>query len=162
MTDQQYIGGALRKNPDRNDAGYAVDACFHLYRIGNLQVMHVQNVITIIRDKSFAPDWSAAHLHYAPCDKFLCHRDDFDGERETSEHTDELGVVNNADKTPRRRGKNLFAGQCAAAAFYQLKVLVSFVGPVDIEVERRALIETDDFETTLFQKRGRGSRARAQ
>ena len=75
---QKNIGGPIRKQANRNDARNSVDAHFHINRIGNLEIVDIENVIAIIRNKTLAPDRVSTHLQHPPDDHFLRHWKHFD------------------------------------------------------------------------------------
>jgi hypothetical protein len=97
--------------------------------------VYVQDVIAVVGNKIFPPDGLAAHLRQLPRYVRLRHGKHLDRDRELAEHSNQLGVVDYADKFARSARKDLLARQGATAALHQLKVFVGFVGTVDIQVQ---------------------------
>ena len=76
--DKQHICGSSSKYANRNDTGNLVDTAFQLEWIADLEIMHIENVISVIGSEILAPNWLAAHFHQFSCNKSLCHRQYFD------------------------------------------------------------------------------------
>ena len=138
--DQQNICGPIREQANRNNAGNPVNAHFHVDRIGNLEIVDVENVIAVISNKALAPYRLSTHLQHASGDHFLCHWQHFDRQRKLSKHANQLRVVDDANEASGRRCEDLFASQRTTATFDQLQVLIAFIRSVYIEIDIAGLI----------------------
>ena len=83
------------------------------------------------------------------CLKFVCderggHGDDFDREREGAEVRDYFAGVGNDNEFFRGAGYDLFAEECAAAAFDEGEAGGDFVGSVDSDIDLGTGIEVGD------------------
>src|ERR1700680_4730961 len=59
-TDDQQIGGARGKQSDRDHPGDLIDARLHRHRIGDRQIMNVENVVAVVGGDPLTPHGSAA------------------------------------------------------------------------------------------------------
>src|SRR3984885_7980994 len=58
--DDQQIGGTLGEQSDRDPPGDLIDARLHRHRVGDQQVMHIEDVIAVIGGDSLTPHRPAA------------------------------------------------------------------------------------------------------
>ena len=103
--------------------------------------MNIKNVVAVVGHESLAPDRLRPQFEELASDEFLGHRQNFDWQREGSEHPYQLGVVDDADKSSGGARQDFFPRQCAAAALYELQTLVRFVGPIDVQVQIAGFIQ---------------------
>ena len=113
-----------------------VDFFFHRNRVGDLQTRDIQYVIAVVRDERsivfHTQHGTTAQRIELAGDETVCHRDDFDREREAAEHGDLLGFVRDADETVGCRSDDFFASQRTAATLDHGAGAGNFVGAVNI------------------------------
>src|SRR5690606_28298110 len=78
LADQQHIGAAMGEDPDRDDAGYLVEAGLHLEGIRNFQMMDVEDDVAVVGDEVLPPDRFSPRLDHLTGDERPCHRHDLD------------------------------------------------------------------------------------
>ncbi len=97
--------------------------------------MHVQNQVAVVGDKIVAPLWSSSELHQLTRYVAARHRNDFDRQRECSHDADKLARIGDADKLFAGSSDDFLARQCAAAALDQMKLMIGFIRPIDIDIQ---------------------------
>src|SRR5262245_60374916 len=105
--------------------------------------MDIENLVAVVRDDTFAPNRRAAEFYDLPSDIGTRHRDDFDGQRESSQGIYKLRIIDDADEFFGSGGDDLLASQCCAAAFDEMAIAGSFIRAIDIEIEIAARVEID-------------------
>ena len=75
-----------------------VERRFQRHRVGDGQVVHVEDAIAVICGDAFTQYGLAAECDDLPRHIGACHRDHLDRQREAAQHIDQFAVVHDADE----------------------------------------------------------------
>lgn len=131
-SQQKHIRPAQGKQTVGHHAHDVVQLRFQLDRLGNLQVVDVEDDVAVVGDKTVAVHRIAAQFHDLPRHMAAGHGNHFHRQRKTAQYRHLLGSIGNADKFLRHGGDDFFPRQCAATALDQAQVGIGFIGAIHI------------------------------
>src|SRR5690606_24719295 len=129
---------------------------FQPARIMDLQVVHIEDHVAVIRHHAVAVHRVAAELDDFPGDVAAGHGDDLHRQRELAEGGDQLAFIRNADEGAGDGGDDLLPGQGSAAALDQFQVPVGLVGTVHVVVQVGDIVQVIDRNPVLLEALGGG------
>ena len=114
---------------------------FQFYRIHDLQPMHIENDIAVVGDKIFAQPRLSAQCNQLARYGAACHRNDFDGQWEFTQHIHQFAGVAHTDEFPACRRDNFLARQRAATALDHMHVAGDLVRAVHVHRQAARIVE---------------------
>ena len=97
-TQQQQVRRPRREQAVGHHADDGVDLRFQFHRVGDLQVVHIEDYIAVVGDHTFAVHRVAAQLDQLTRHMAAGHGDDFDRQREGAQYRYQLAGVGDADE----------------------------------------------------------------
>ena len=144
------------EQPHGDHAGDLVELTLERDRVGDGEAVDVEDVVAVVGHEPLAPHRVAAAGAQLPHDQGARHGDHLDRQREAPERRHQLGVVDDAQEAPRRRGDDLLAGERTAAALHEVARGGRLVCAIDVEVEPVELVQVGDGDAGGAQPRAAG------
>ena len=144
----------MRKDSHGDHSGQLVQPGFHLQRIADREVVHIENVIAVIGDEIFAPHRLPPQFDDLAGDERLGHRQHFDRQWKLAEHADQLRLVDDAHELASSSCQHLLPGQRSAAPLNEVQVLGGLVGAVDVYVQVADRVQGRYLEAVLLEPFG--------
>src|SRR5690606_3037326 len=133
--DDHDVRAAPGEQADAHHPGNLVDGGFHALRIGDPEIVDVQDDVAIVGGGALPPyRLAAGELDQFARDQAARHRDHLDRQREPAQHIDPLGRVDDAHELPAGLGDDLLAGQGRPAALDQAVRRIALVGAIHVEL----------------------------
>ena len=141
--------GHVEEEAMLDDTDDLADGCGELVGVFDDAAFAVEDEVAFIGDVvgsglCTADGWVDSEVVKFARDQGGGHGDDFDWKREGAEMLDDFTGVGDDDELSGGAGYDLFAKECAAAAFDQRKAGCNLVGSIDGDVDLGAGVEVDD------------------
>ena len=112
--------GPTREQADRDHADELIDRRLQRHRVGDLQAVHVEDLVAVVGDEPLAIDRLSAEPHQLRATYERAIGITSTGSGNVPSTGDQLGFVDDADEAARCGGDDLLARQRAAAALDQV------------------------------------------